>query len=59
MEFFSSRVLMCQWYGVDKVMAAINVTFERSCLSCLNQAGFINLISVVSRIHLTLCEGFR
>lgn len=57
MEFFSSRV-PCQWYGVDKVKAAINVTFERSCLSCLSQAGFINLILVVSRSHLTLCEGF-
>lgn len=58
MEFFSSWVLMCQWYSVDKMMTAINVTFERSCLSCLSQAGFIDLILVVSRIHLTLCEGF-
>lgn len=57
MEFFSSWALICQWYGVDKVMAAINGTAERRCLSCLSQAGFISPI-LVSRIHLTLCEGF-
>lgn len=45
-------------YDVHKVKAATNVTFERSCLSYLSQAGFINLVLVVSRSHLTLCEGF-